>query len=96
MPIARLSLTILGEPTLVEAEAPDQAARLDELLPFLRELDSRAIDRAVTHAEAGGDKVSCQRGCSTCCRAQPVPVTPVEANGLGGSSNLFLSRAAVL
>jgi len=67
---------------VVEADVPDRPARLDELLPFLRELDNRAIDRAVARTEAAGEKVSCQRGCSTCCRAQPVPVTPVEANAL--------------
>jgi len=82
MPIARLTLRVLGESTVVEAEVPDRRARLDELLPFLRELDNRAVDRAVAQTEASGEKVSCRRGCSTCCRAQPVPVTPVEANAL--------------
>jgi Fe-S-cluster containining protein len=82
MPIARLSLRVLDTSLVVEAEAPEGPRRLDEMLPFLRELDNRAIDLAVQRTEAFGEKVSCQRGCSTCCRAQPVPVTPVEANAL--------------
>jgi Fe-S-cluster containining protein len=82
MPVARLSLRVLGEPLVVEAEVPDGPVRLDEMLPFLRELDNRAIDQAVRRAEAAGASVSCRRGCSMCCRAQPVPVTPVEANAL--------------
>ena len=47
MPVARLSLRVLNEPLVVEADVPDRTARLDELLPFLRELDNQAIAGAV-------------------------------------------------
>lgn len=78
----RLELRILGQPKVVRAPQPPEHARLDELLPLLREIDNAAVDAAVEHATAAGDTVTCCKGCSTCCRAQPVPVTPPEAYAL--------------
>lgn len=78
----RIALNVLGERVTVEAPRPADQARLDELLPFLRGIDDAVVDQAVRHAEADGHKVSCQKGCSACCRAQPVPVTPPEAYAL--------------
>jgi Fe-S-cluster containining protein len=81
-PAVRLELRVLGERVAVEAPRPPDPARLDELLPLLRAIDDVVIGRAVRRAEADGRTVSCRKGCSTCCRAQPVPVTPPEAYAL--------------
>ena len=81
-PKVRIALRVLGEPVVVETPRPAEAVRLDEVLPFLRAVDDRAIDIAVQRAEAEGEKVSCRKGCSACCRAQPVPITPAEAYAL--------------
>lgn len=78
----RIALHVLGERITVEATRPADPARLDELLPFLRAIDDAVVDQAVRHAEKDGHKVSCQKGCSACCRAQPVPVTPPETYAL--------------
>ncbi|CAH1655558.1 conserved hypothetical protein [Hyphomicrobiales bacterium] len=78
----RLALRVHGRPVQIDARLPDRSARLDELLPALRELDDRVIDATIAHTEAGGAHVSCAKGCSACCRAQPVPVTPPEAYAL--------------
>ncbi|HEY8503860.1 MAG TPA: YkgJ family cysteine cluster protein [Gemmataceae bacterium] len=78
----RVELKVLGERVAVEAPRPAGRVRIDEVLPFLRELDDRVIGVAVRRAEAGGGSVSCRKGCSACCRAQPVPVTPAEAYAL--------------
>lgn len=53
--------------------------RLDEALPALRQLDDDLVAAAV---ERYGQQVTCARGCSACCRIQPVPVTPAEAYAL--------------
>lgn len=79
---ARVRLTILGEAVEIAAEVPTGDVRLDEVLPLLRQIDSAAIDRAVARSEAAGKTISCCRGCSACCRAQPVPITPAEAYAL--------------
>ena len=78
----RLELKVFGEPLQIEGTRPETPIRLDELLPFFRRLDDAVIDRAVDREEKDGRKVSCQKGCSACCRAQPVPVTPAEAYAL--------------
>lgn len=78
----RLSLRILGQPVEVESPQPPDRARLDELLPLLRAIDNAAVDAAVKDVEASGETVTCCKGCSACCRAQPVPVTPPEAYAL--------------
>jgi Fe-S-cluster containining protein len=78
----RLELRVLGQPVVVESPRPPDPARLDQLLPLLRAIDNAAVDAAVRHAEAGGETVTCRKGCSACCRAQPVPVTPPEAYAL--------------
>ena len=78
----RLQLRILGEIVAIEAPEPPERARLDEVLPLLRDIDNRAVDLAVKRTEADGKTVSCRKGCSACCRAQPVPTTPPEAYAL--------------
>jgi Fe-S-cluster containining protein len=78
----RLVISVNGRPVRIELRVPDRAARLDELLPALRHTDDRLIDAAVANVEADGERVSCAKGCSACCRAQPVPVTPPEAFAL--------------
>jgi len=82
METAHLRLNILGETVEVEASVPTGQVRLDEVLPLLRKIDDAAIDLSVSKSEAAGKPISCCRGCSACCRAQPVPVTPPEAYAL--------------
>lgn len=77
-----LVLRIDGEPLRVSAPQPPARARLDELLPAMHAIDNTAIDHAVRKADASGARVTCAKGCSACCRAQPVPVTPPEAHAL--------------
>jgi Fe-S-cluster containining protein len=78
----RVAFTVNGKPLHVEATLPTGRARLDELLPALRAIDDRLIDAAVARHEAAGERISCAKGCSACCRRQPVPVTPPEALAL--------------
>ena len=78
----RVTFTVNGHPVHVEARAPDGPARLDELLPALRAIDDRLIEAVVARHENAGERISCRKGCSACCRVQPVPVTPPEALAL--------------
>src|SRR5262249_53803969 len=70
------------EPIAVEAPMPPERVRLDEVLPLLHKIDDHAVGLAVRRTEAEGKTVSCRKGCSACCRTQPVPVTPPEAYAL--------------
>ena len=81
---ARLQITLRVREQIVpiDLSIPDGPVRLDELLPALREMDDRLIDTVVADTETKGESVSCAKGCSACCRAQPVPITPPEAYAL--------------
>jgi len=81
--VVRVQLKVLNQPVEAEVPTPPATVRLDAVLPLLRQLDDKAVDLAV--AQVGretGERVTCAKGCSACCRAQPVPVTPVEAYAL--------------
>lgn len=75
----RVSFTVNGRLVHVETRAPNGPARLDELLPALRAIDDSLIEAVVARHENAGERISCRKGCSACCRVQPVPVTPPEA-----------------
>src|SRR5262249_46578500 len=74
-----LSFRVLDETVPLETDRLPDRIRLDEALPAFRILDDRAIDIAV---RKNGQPITCRKGCSTCCRIQPVPVTPAEAYGI--------------
>jgi Fe-S-cluster containining protein len=78
----RITLTVNGRPVTASAAGPPERARLDQVLPALRALDDAVIAHAVRDHETPERRVSCTRGCSACCEAQPVPVTPPEAYAL--------------
>ncbi|MDI1254021.1 YkgJ family cysteine cluster protein [Thermomonas sp.] len=78
----QLTLRIDGAALAITVPQPPQHGRLDELLPALHAIDNAAIGHAVHKVEASGAAISCAKGCSACCRAQPVPVTPPEAFAL--------------
>jgi Fe-S-cluster containining protein len=74
-----LEYRVGNESVTTEVEVPSEQIRLDEILPVLRVLDDQLSTIAI---RKGGHAVTCAKGCSACCRIQPVPVTPVEAYGL--------------
>ena len=78
----RVVFSVNGRPVRVEVAAPARRGRLDELLPALMAIDDRLIEAAVAAREADGERISCAKGCSACCRRQPVPITPPEAFAL--------------
>jgi Fe-S-cluster containining protein len=78
----RVELKVLDRSLVVEDHVPVGAVRPDELLPFMYHADNVVIGAAIAKSEADGKHISCAKGCSACCRAQPVPVTPAEAHAL--------------
>ena len=78
----RITLTVNGRPVTAAAAGPPERTRLDQLLPALRALDDAVIEQTVRNHETPERRVSCAKGCSACCEAQPVPVAPPEAYAL--------------
>ncbi len=77
-----IRLSVNGQAVEARGSVPAPKARMDHLLPLFRTLDNHVIDIAVADAQRRGAQVSCSKGCSACCRSQPVPVTPPEAYAL--------------
>src|SRR5262245_60172376 len=78
----RVELKVLDRALVVEAHVPVGQVRPDELLSFMYHADNVVIGAAIARSEADGKHISCAKGCSACCRAQPVPVTPAEAHAI--------------
>jgi Fe-S-cluster containining protein len=74
----RITLRVLGEEIFAQTTVPADTGRLDQLLPLLWQVDQAAIDVAA-RKNTRGKPIACAKGCSACCRAQPVPITPPEA-----------------
>jgi Fe-S-cluster containining protein len=81
-PALRVRLNLPGRRLELQHPAPSGPAPLAALLPFMYAVDDAAIAVAVGQARQAGRTVSCAKGCSACCRRQPVPVTPAEAHAL--------------
>lgn len=77
--LVKIDLRVNGQRLSVEGPMPPEIARVDELLPLFFGLVDADVEQAIALQEREGKKISCRRGCSACCRAQPVPVTPFEA-----------------
>src|SRR5437870_3202486 len=78
----RIELSVFDRPVAVEGQVPTGQVRPDELLPFMYTADNAVIAAAVGKVDADGKEVSCRKGCSACCRAQPVPIAPAEAHAV--------------
>ncbi len=74
-----LQFRVLDEVVSTDVEPMPEEIRLDEILPLLRVLDDQFCGVAI---RKNGQPVTCAKGCSACCKIQPVPVTPVEAYSL--------------
>src|ERR1700722_3273791 len=78
----RIALTVFDQPVVVEQSVPVGQVQPGQLLPFTYALDDAIIGAAIHKVESEGKTISCRKGCSACCRAQPVPVTPPEAHAI--------------
>ncbi len=78
---AKLHLNVLGGDHEITCRVRLGRARLSELVPLARSVSASVVALATEHAAAQGKTISCQRGCTHCCR-QLVPVAPLEAKRL--------------
>jgi len=71
-----IRIRVHGELVSISPERVPALARADQVLPVLKHLDDQLVSIALKKHRG---VVACRRGCSACCRVQPVPVTPAEA-----------------
>jgi Fe-S-cluster containining protein len=65
----------------MSVSVPSGPTRLNDLLPLVRNLDDAIVQATLKSVEAGGQKISCKRGCGACCR-QLVAISTVDAQSL--------------
>ena len=78
----RVVIRVNGKPVRVETRVSEGSVRLDQLLPALHTIDDRLINTVIAGVKRKGERISCTKGCSACCRTQPVPITPPETLAL--------------
>ena len=76
-----VQLTAGGRTLNVRVDAPTGPVPPAAMLPLYRNIAEMLTTVAVKAAEAGGDRVTCRKGCAACCR-QVVAVSPLEAREL--------------
>jgi Fe-S-cluster containining protein len=78
---ATVHLAVFGEARALACEVRTGARTpLDLLLPA-RALTDHLSRASLEHVEKQGQRVTCARGCTACCR-QLIPVSPIEARAL--------------
>jgi Fe-S-cluster containining protein len=75
---AKVHLEVLGQGREIQCKVRVGPTRLAELLPLARALSAELVSIAAEHARGEGKEISCQKGCTHCCR-QLVPLSPLEA-----------------
>jgi len=78
---AKLHLSVLGNDHEIACRVRLGRTRLSELVPLARSISASVVGIATSQAATEGKTISCQRGCTHCCR-QLVPVAPLEAKRL--------------
>lgn len=78
---AKLHLNVLGKDHEIDCRVRLGRTRLSELVGLARSISGSIVALATDHAAQQGKTISCQRGCTHCCR-QLVPVAPLEAKRL--------------
>jgi Fe-S-cluster containining protein len=82
MDAVELQLALDGRSTTVRAPLPAGPQPAEALLPLMRAVVDAVVEDRAARSALAGQPVRCAKGCSACCRAQPVPVTPPEARAL--------------
>lgn len=81
MRTATVDLTVAGRKVHFQLDVPAGPTRPIDLLPIFRSLTDTFVGIAVENAQAGGQTISCRKGCGACCR-QLVPISEIEVESI--------------
>src|SRR3954470_15257529 len=87
---ATVQFTIEGEQFQLQSRVtvPTGPTRAIDLLPLARALADHVVSEACQGVEEAGEKISCCKGCSACCR-NLVAISEVEARRIGAVVDAF-------
>lgn len=77
--IIGFELDILGETLSFNIEVGNERAKLSDIVPIAHTLSDRITDVIVQHERDKGNRIPCDKGCSSCCRRCLIPMSIPEA-----------------
>lgn len=73
-----VTISINGEPVEMQLTVPASPVKPQRMLPLFQKMTNSFVQIGAESVEAGGEKISCKKGCAACCR-QAVPLSEAEA-----------------
>lgn len=77
----KATISINGEPVEMQLTVPASPVKPQKMLPLFQKMTNSFVQVGVEFVESQGEKISCKKGCSACCR-QAVPIAEAEAFAL--------------
>ena len=74
----QVKLSVGGVPLEMQMTVPVKPVKPQRMLPIFQQMSNSFVEMGISAAENSGAKISCQKGCSACCR-QPIPLAEIEA-----------------
>lgn len=74
----QITLSVNGAPLEMQMTVPAKPVKPQRMLPIFQQVTNSFTELGVKAVEDENQHISCQKGCSACCR-QPVPLAEIEA-----------------
>ena len=75
----RLNLNVDGYRIKADVSIPPGRLRAADMLPVYREISDAVTQTVVAREQQAGERITCRKGCSACCKRLYVEVTEAEA-----------------
>jgi Fe-S-cluster containining protein len=79
----QIKISVNGIPLEMQMTVPAKAVKPQRMLPIFQQMSNSFVEMGISAVENSGGKISCQKGCSACCR-QPIPLAEIEAYQIAG------------
>jgi len=74
-----VKITIGGRPVAIELTVPSKNVKSRRMLPVFQGISDLFSEIGEKEVAAGGEKISCKKGCAACCR-QLIPLAEIETH----------------
>lgn len=84
----QIKISINGVPLEMQMTVPAKPVKPQRMLPIFQQMSNSFVEMGINAVESAGGKISCEKGCSACCR-QPIPLAEIEAFKIAESVENF-------
>ncbi len=74
----QIKISVNGVPLEMQMTVPAKPVKPQRMLPIFQQMSNSFVEMGISAVENSGAKISCEKGCSACCR-QPIPLAEIEA-----------------